>query len=133
MAVKQGLLYLQAVSTGLASPVLGMLLVEEGVINEGPPDLAECLSNLLKFNYFRTTPPLHDWVIQPDFSIAMADYELHGSPTFRQQFRDCYDNAHMFLWLSGKEERIHIVGGQSWPIPARRLDIPYGVPDDLHQ
>lgn len=87
--------------------------------------------NLLKYNYFRTSPPQRDWVIEPDFDFATADYELHGAPTFRQQFRDCYDNAHMFLWLCGKEDSFDIVGGQSWPIPARRLDLPYGVPNGL--
>jgi hypothetical protein len=38
MRVKQDLLYLQAATTGLTSPVHGMLLVENGEISEGPQD-----------------------------------------------------------------------------------------------
>ena len=41
MCVKQDLLYLQAANTSPAAQVLGMLLVENGEINEGPRDPAE--------------------------------------------------------------------------------------------
>lgn len=41
MNVRQDLLYLQVVSTSLASPVLGMLLVENGVISDGPQEPGE--------------------------------------------------------------------------------------------
>jgi hypothetical protein len=89
------------------------------------------LRNLLKYNYFRMSPPQRDWIIEPDFNFATADYALHGAPTFRQQFVDCYDNARMFLWLCRMADRFHIVGGQSWPIPANRAEEPYGVPEGL--
>jgi hypothetical protein len=89
------------------------------------------LRNLLKYNYFRTQPPQRDWVIGPDFDFATADYALHEAPTFRQQFQDSYDSARMFLWLCGKGDQFHVLGGQSWPIPANRLDQPYGVPAGL--
>jgi hypothetical protein len=89
------------------------------------------LRNLLKYNYFRTTPPVRDWVIEPGFDFATADYALHGAPTFRQQFQDCYDSARMFLWLCGKGDLYHVLGGQSWPVPANRLDKPFGVPEGL--
>ena len=90
------------------------------------------LRNLLKYNYFRTQPPQRDWVIDLSFDFATADYQLHEAPTFRQQFQDCYDSARMFLWLCGKGEQFHVLGGQSWPIPANRIDKPYGVPEGLN-
>ena len=37
-AKRQALLYLQAQSTSVAAPVLGMLLVENGELSEGPAD-----------------------------------------------------------------------------------------------
>jgi len=51
-----------------------------------------------------------------------------GGPTFRQQFRDCYDAARMFFWLCGKIDEFRLMGGQGWPIPAKFMDRPYGVP-----
>ena len=89
------------------------------------------LRNLLKYNYFRAAPPQRDWLIEPGFRFADADYGLHSGPTFRQQFRDCNDSAQMFLWLCGQADRFHVVGGQSWPVPAHRLDMPYGLPTGL--
>ncbi len=41
MSVKQDLLYLQAAHTSPAAQVVGMLLVENGEINEGPQDPAQ--------------------------------------------------------------------------------------------
>jgi len=89
------------------------------------------LRNLLKYNYFRTTAPQRDWIREPNFDFATADYALHGAPTFRQQFRDCNDSARLFLWLCGQSEQYHVVGGQSWPVPANRLDVPFGTPEGL--
>lgn len=85
------------------------------------------LRNLLKYNYWRTVPPQRDWIAEPDFDFATADYTLHG-PTFRQQFRDCEDAARMFFWLCGRADECRMMGGQGWPIPANRLDRPYGYP-----
>lgn len=89
------------------------------------------LRNLLKYNYFRTVTPERDWVRETDFDFATADYALHGAPTFRQQFRDCSDSAQLFLWLCGQSDQFHVLGGQSWPIPAHRLDVPFGTPAGL--
>jgi hypothetical protein len=40
MRVTQDLLYLQAAHTGITAPVLGMLVVENGELSEGPPNPA---------------------------------------------------------------------------------------------
>lgn len=88
------------------------------------------LRNLLKYNYWRTVPPERDWVINPDFDVATADYRL-GGPTFRQQFQDCCDAAEMFFWLCGKADVFRLMGGTGWPMPANHdeaLDRPYGFP-----
>jgi hypothetical protein len=87
------------------------------------------LRNLLKYNYWRTTPPQRDWLDDPEFDPITADYMLHGPP-FRQQFRDCYDAAEMFFWLCGQSDQFHLMGGQGWPVPARFMEKPYGYPGD---
>ena len=93
--------------------------------------------NNLKYNYWRTAPPKRDWITEPDFDLAMADFSVGGDkdlerPTFREQFRDCYDAAGMYTWLSGKYDKFHLMGGQGWPLPPHRwLPEPYGVPAGL--
>lgn len=85
------------------------------------------LRNMLKYFYWRTTPPTRDWVIEKDFDFATADYE--GPVTrFGEQFRASLDAAKLFYWLSGMEDQFQVLGGQSWPVPAYRLDVPYGFP-----
>ena len=91
------------------------------------------LRNLLKYNYWRTESPHRDWIREPDFDIATANYKL-GDPTFREQFRDCNDAAEMFCWLLGKSESFALAGGQGWPLNrhvGKYMDRPYGVPESL--
>ncbi len=83
---------------------------------------------LLKYNYWRTTPPTRDWRIEADFDLANAPYHLSGAPTFRPQFRDSRDSARMFFWLCGMDEKFHTMGGQGWPMPAKFEERPYGYP-----
>lgn len=88
------------------------------------------LRNLLKYNYWRTESPHRDWIRDPDFDIATANYQL-DAPTFREQFRDCNDAAEMFFWLLGKSNVFHLAGGQGWPLNhnvGKYMDSPYGVP-----
>jgi hypothetical protein len=88
------------------------------------------LRNLLKYNYWRTALPHRDWLLDPKFDPITADYRLQG-PSFRQQFRDCCDAAEMFFWLCGKSDAFRVLGGQGWPTPADRMDLPYGFPVEL--
>jgi hypothetical protein len=85
---------------------------------------------LLKYNYWRTESPRRDWIREPDFDIATANYQLEG-PTFREQFRDCNDAAEMFFWLLGRSDSFELVGGQGWPLNShvgKYMESPYGVP-----
>ncbi len=88
------------------------------------------LRNLLKYNYWRTTPPARDWVIEPGFDPKLVDYTM-DKPHLREQFQDSFDVAQMFFWLSGRASEYHLMGGQGWPVPATHLEGPYGYPGDL--
>ena len=85
--------------------------------------------DMLKYVYWRTSPPRRDWIIEPGFDFASADYERE-SPSRRktEQFRTCRDVAEMFYWLCGMHDRSQVLGGQSWPMPAKRNGAPYGFP-----
>lgn len=94
------------------------------------PASGEGLRNLLKYFYWRTEPPQRDWVVEEDFDFATVEY----SPSFNasgEQFRMDVKVAEMFLWLCGKHDRFQNLGGQSWPLPGHRNDLPYGLPKGL--
>jgi len=88
------------------------------------------LRNLLKYNYWRTTPPALDCIQEPGFDPRLVDYRLDG-PALREQFKDCDDNAQMYYWLCGRSAEFHLMGGQGWPIPAHFIGGPYGYPGDV--
>ena len=97
------------------------------------PSTASGIRNLLKYFYWRTTPPKRDWIIEPAFDFASANYA--GGPTgdygYVELFRDVIKVAEMFLWLCGRHESFQNLGGQSWPLTADRNDTPYGFPAEL--
>ena len=78
--------------------------------------------HLFRFNYWRTTQPVRDWVIEPDFDLRTANYEFFDRPNTRPPTRDCNDAAEMYFWLAGRHDDFAVMGGQSWPGPQRGLD-----------
>jgi len=88
------------------------------------------IRNNLKYNYWRTAPPTRDWVTEPGFDFATANYGFEGAVTYRRPSRESRDAAEMFFWLSGIHEKYAWIGGQDWPMPGSRTpaDRPYGVP-----
>lgn len=87
------------------------------------------LRNLLKYNYWRTTAPARNWLVEPGFDPKLADYTM-DKPHLREQFQDCFDAAQMFFWLSGRASEFHLMGGQGWPLPANHIGGPYGYPGE---
>ena len=88
----------------------------------------------LKYNYWRTVAPKRDWVIEPDFDIARADYSQSlpiyssGTPDDRVQWA----TAEMLCWLWGRSDDFKPIGGQGWPHGLSfSPDRPYGVPAEL--
>jgi hypothetical protein len=105
--------------------------------HRGSPSTGTGIRDMLKYTYWRTSPPKRDWVIDPDFDVAMADYALEGTiPKFRAQFRDCQDSAEMFYWMMGRSEEFRVIGGHSWPIqPAKSMftDKSYWAPGEKYE
>ena len=87
---------------------------------------------LLKYCYWRTAAPQRDWPATPGFDPALADYSGPAAP-FHEQFGDANAAAEMYMWLCGKHEHFRLMGGQSWPVPAGRIDEPYGFPEALRR
>ena len=62
--------------------------------------------HMLKYNYWRTSEPVSDWLEEPGFNPETADFGGHNVGRYY---------AHMFYWLSGKGDQYRIIGGQAWP------------------
>jgi hypothetical protein len=91
------------------------------------------IRDMLKYNYWRTESPKRDWVTEPDFDFATADYAIE-EPTYRVQFRDLYDTAKMYFWLRGESDKFQTLGGQGWPFPPYQYAYgqrPFGLPEGV--
>ena len=113
------------------SPEGSIFITVYSVYHRRSRSMASGVRSLLKYNYWRTEPPQRDWIIDPDFDLATADYKMDG-PFLQTQAQNTNSNAKMFLWLCGKS--FSNIGGQGWPnymAPGTTLDRPYGVPLDI--
>ncbi len=111
------------------APAGSIFLTVYSIWHRRSASTASGIRNLLKYSYWRTAPPTRDWIIEPDFDFALADYTLPPTGT-RQQFRDTTDAAEMFYWLCGKADEFTAMGGQGWPTPGLRNAPPMGYPGD---
>lgn len=114
------------------APAGSIIITHYGIWHRRSESSVPSLRNNLKYNYWRRSAPTRDWLMNPDFDLATADY-TSPQPTYRQQFRDAYDTAEMYFWLRGEHDKFQLIGGQGWPIPGRHSDVPYGVPEGIKQ
>ena len=117
------------------APAGTIFLTNYSIWHRKTPGTSTTLRNLFKYNYWRTREPTCDWIHEPGFDPATANYGIDVSKwwfAFRQQFRDHRDAAEMFFWLSGRHAEYQFMGGQGWPAPAIRRDMQrLGYPGDI--
>lgn len=78
----------------------------QSILHRRGESTAEGVRHMLKYNYWRTSPPYRDWIVEPDFDFRTAYYGGHGTARYM---------AHMFYWLCGKGDEYRVIGGQAWP------------------
>jgi hypothetical protein len=71
--------------------------------------------NLLKYNYWRTTPPQRDWIVDPDLDFNLINFDPSPARLF-EQFQGGMAAARLFCWLCGIEDQYVKRGGTCWPI-----------------
>jgi hypothetical protein len=87
--------------------------------------------NLLKYNYWRTTPPTRDWKRTPGFDFSTVRFDPPNAAF--EQFQGAIAAARMFCWLAGLEGEYEKKGGQGWPIAStvrdgvEQMGIPAGL------
>ena len=106
-----------------------------------PASTAKGLRNMLKYLYWRMSPPERDWIIEPDFNmddlndLENTHYHSRRSPV-PEQFRDWHDIAEMFYWLCGKSDQFaEFLGTEGWPMghpPRHRPRDFHTYPQKLH-
>ncbi len=89
---------------------------------------AKGIRNMLKYIYWRTTPPKHDWIKEPDFNHRPpSNFSI---PSVQQQHRNWYDAAEMYYWLCGSKDKLEtMVGDKEWP-PG--YPVPDWTPENYH-
>ena len=104
-----------------AAPAGSIFITVFSLWHRRSPSTASGMRNLLKYHYWRTVPPQQDWIREPDFDFAAADYGEHGQRS-----------ARMFYWLCGKVNEFRSIGGQGWPFPygqhTNQMGKSYGFP-----
>ena len=78
----------------------------QSILHRKGASVASGRRRMLKYNYWRTSPPQSDWIAEPDFDPRTTYYGGHNVARYV---------AHMFFWLCGKGEEFSIIGGQGWP------------------
>jgi hypothetical protein len=89
-----------------AGPAGTLGIHHQSILHRRGASTATGMRHMLKYNYWRTTPPVKDWLDEPGFDPATANYGGHNQARFA---------AHMFYWLHGKGDAYRIIGGQAWP------------------
>ncbi len=78
----------------------------QSILHRRGRSTATGIRHMLKYNYWRTTPPQRDWISEEDFDTRTAYFGGHAQAIY---------TAHMYYWLCGKGDQYRIVGGQGWP------------------
>ena len=89
-----------------AGPAGTIGIHHQSILHRRGKSTATGLRHMLKYNYWRTTPPRKDWIAEANFDPATAYYGGHEVARYV---------AHMYYWLCGKGDEYRIIGGQGWP------------------
>jgi hypothetical protein len=90
----------------MAAPAGSFVIHSQSILHRRGESTATGLRHMLKYNYWRSAPPVRDWIVEPDFDFRTAYYGGHDVARFV---------AHMHYWLCGKGDEFRTIGGQAWP------------------
>lgn len=87
-----------------AAPAGTIFITAFAIWHRGTMKTDPAIRNLLKYNYWRTSSPERDWIIDPAFDFATERYREHykGNSPIPVSQEPASAVAEMFLWLCGK-------------------------------
>ena len=92
-----------------AGPAGTIGIHHQSILHRKGPSTATGVRRMLKYSYWRTTPPSRDWVRERSFDLARADFGGHQVANYA---------AHVYKWLCGEGDDYRIIGSQAWPSAA---------------
>ncbi len=100
------------------SPAGSVFITSYGLWHRAASKTDPATRNLLKYNYWRTSPPERDWLVDPDFDFNTVQYRefYKGLSPLPVSTEPAWAVAQMFYWLCGQGEQFKTLGGQSWPL-----------------
>ena len=103
--------------TMTAAPAGSVFVTAYSIWHRQPPKIDQSTRNLLKWAYWRTEQPERDWIADPNFDFAGADYTFTNDYFCgaARKWQSAPRVAEMFYWLCGKADEFHVVGGVGWP------------------
>ena len=103
--------------TMTAAPAGSVFVTAYSIWHRQPPKVDQSTRNLLKWVYWRTEQPERDWIADPNFDFAGADYTFTNDYFCgaARKWQSAPRVAEMFYWLCGKADEFHVVGGVGWP------------------
>lgn len=99
-----------------AAPAGSIFITHYSIWHRAVSSTANGIRNLLKYNYFRTTPPKRDWIVDP--SLDFMDVNFRPYVSVLEKWYDSIQVARLFQWLCGLGDDFEFKGGQSWPVTA---------------
>jgi len=112
-----------------AAPAGSVFVTAYSLWHRQPRKIDQSTRNLLKWAYWRTEQPERDWITDPNFDFAGADY-TYTNDYFcgaARKWQSAPRVAEMFYWLCGKADEFHLVGGAGWPYSATNPGIRAGT------
>ena len=112
-----------------AAPAGSVFVTAYSLWHRQPRKIDQSTRNLLKWAYWRTEQPERDWVTDPNFDFAGADYTYTNDyfSGAARKWQSAPRVAEMFYWLCGKADEFHLVGGAGWPYSATNPGIRAGT------
>ncbi len=78
----------------------------QSILHRRGASTASGIRHMLKYNYWRTTAPRRNWIVESDFDMRTAHFGGHEQARYA---------AHMYYWLCGRGDAFRTLGGQAWP------------------
>ena len=97
-----------------ASPAGTIFVTHYPILHRKTPATATGVRHMLKYNYWRKTSPVRDWVTDPNQDIGSVDFRPETS--FHELHWSAIPPARMYTWLCGLSDAFDFKGGAEWPI-----------------
>ena len=106
----------------LAIPAGTIVLTHYGIWHKAGPKLNSKRRGMIKYSYFRNSPPKRDWVIESDEAPPYVNRARHPYATIVDSYRDMARCRRTWEWLCGVESAEDVCQGAKLFIQARPLN-----------